>query len=290
MTQEIDFSYYVVTENDVTGESAHGPYTMTEAESAVQIDEKIITREQFRTMQQQIAAAKPDTSYLSEIPVKKNSPYPEKMLREIRSWGILLLIIGVIQVVSAEFLSNTWGLLLIIVGLASFYFRSPAMFVVYGTTLSWAAVSNALSGAGTWGMFSILQVFFAFLTFRQYFQFRSQIADSQFSLESTQEERLRIDKAAKPFPWISFSLGSISLLGMVTVIVAIFLYVAMTNSEEIPAFLIYSEGLTIDFAVLGFATGLASLLTKYKFKVLSIIGMVTGILVLMIEIALFLFG
>jgi hypothetical protein len=198
--------------------------------------------------------------------------------------------LGVIQVVSSDFLSSTWGLLLIAVGLASFYFRSPAMFVVYGTTLSWAAISNALSGAGTWGMFSILQVFFAFLTFRQYFQFRSQITDSQFSLQSTQEERLSVDKAAKPFPWISFSLGSISLIGFIVIFVGVILYVSITNSNELPAFLTLGEGLMVDFAVLGFGTGLASILTKYKYKAVSIIGMATGILVLIIEIAFQLLG
>jgi len=198
--QELDFSYYVVTENDVSGESAHGPYTMTEAENILQVDEKIITREEFQTIKQQVVSVKSDTPNLSEVPVKTASPYPEKMLREIRSWGILLLILGVIQVVSSEFLSSTWGLLLIVVGLASFYFRSPAMFVVYGTTLSWAAVSNALSGAGTWGIFSVFQIFFALLTFRQYFQFRSKIMVSQSALESSREERFRCDKAAKPVP------------------------------------------------------------------------------------------
>ena len=241
-------------------------------------------------MQEQVTAEKSDPSYLSEVPTKTPSPYPEKMLRELKSWGFILLVLGVIQIVSSELLSSTWGLLLIVVGLASFYFRSPAMFVIYGTTLSWAAISNALSGAGSWGMFSIFQVFLAFLTFRQYFQFRSQFLNSQFVLESTQEERLRIDRAAKPFPWISFSLGSISLIGLVTVFVAVILYVGITNSEEVPGFLTFSEGIVVDFAVLGFATGLASLLTKYKYKAISIIGMATAILVLMIEIVFTLFG
>lgn len=290
MTQEIDFAYYVVTENDNSAETAHGPYTKTEAETILGIDEKIITREQFREMQEQVTAQKSDTPYLSEVPAKTPSPFPEKMLREIKSWGIVLLVLGLIQVVSSEFLSSTWGLLLIAVGLTSFYFRSPAMFVVYGTTLSWAAVSNALSSAGTWGMFSILQVFFAFVTFRQYFQFRSQITNSQFALESTQEEYIKIDKAAKPFPWISLLLGSISLIGLVTVFVAVILYVGITNSEEVPAFLTFGEGIVVDFAVLGFATGLASILTKYKYKALSIIGMVMAALVLIIEVVFILFG
>jgi len=285
MTQDFDFSFYIVTENDDWGKSTHGPYTLAEAENIIQIDEEIITREQFKAMYNQTTETFDEV--LGQSHSKNRSPYPEKMLSEIKSWAVILLIIGIIQVFSAEFLSSTWGFLLICVGLSSFYFRSPAMFVVYGSTLSWAAISNALSGSGNWAIFSILQVFFAFQTFRQYFSYRAFNAPSQLSIENSFDNRFNFDKAAKPFPWISLSLGSISFVGLITVLLAVFIYVGMTNSMEIPPFLSFGEGIMIDFAVIGFATGLASLLTRYKYKVASIIGMISGVLVLLIEVAFY---
>ncbi|MDI7274626.1 MAG: hypothetical protein QME94_01470, partial [Anaerolineae bacterium] len=61
------------------------------------------------------------------------------MVREIRSWGFWLLGLGALHLVLSGFLSAPWGILLGVVGLASFIFHDSAMFVVYGTTLVWAA-------------------------------------------------------------------------------------------------------------------------------------------------------
>lgn len=273
------FAFYIVTQNDDFGESAHGPYTMTEAESLLREDETIITREHLTTLRQQsspiLATPKPDE------PLQDT-----KMLREIRSWGITLLILGAIQILAAGFLSNTWGILLVIVGLASFYFRSAAMFVIYGTILSWAAVSNAFSSGG-WAAFSLIQAFFAFQTFRQFFRFRPGAQNVQFSdYEAPLAKQFDMDKAARPFPWVGFILGLVSLGGLVMIFLGIFLFIGLTGNNEIPGIVNFAEGIIVDFAVLGLAAGLASLLLNYQHKLLSTIGAVSGGLVLLIEIGL----
>jgi hypothetical protein len=199
------------------------------------------------------------------------------MLRENRNWGIILLVLGAIQLFTSEF-QNTWAILLVIVGLGSFYFHSPAIFVTYATTMAWAAISNALSGSGGWLFFSLLQVYFTYSIFRQYLQFRKLFGGSL------------TDRAARPFPWASFFLGLISLMGVVTALVGVILFVGVTGNEQFPAFLGLIEELAIIFAVLGFSMGLASVLSKYQHKVLSIIGMVASGLVLVIEVGLGLLG
>ncbi|MCB8923185.1 MAG: hypothetical protein H6662_16480 [Ardenticatenaceae bacterium] len=45
-------AFYIITENDDFGESAHGPYTMVEAESLLRVDEKIITRKHYQMLSQ----------------------------------------------------------------------------------------------------------------------------------------------------------------------------------------------------------------------------------------------
>ena len=273
-------AFYIITKNDVTGETARGPYTMSEAESLVQVDEDIITRRRYSSFQEQKSAAYN----------KSQRPGYAKMLREIRNWGIVLLILGAIQLFSSGF-ENTWAILLIIVGLSSFYFRSPAIFVTYGTTMVWAAISNALSGSSGWLFFSLFQVYLAYTIFRQFFQFRT-IFNSSPNLESENalETQIYPDKAARPFPWASFFLGLISFIGIITAFLGAILYVGLSGNEQIPAFLGLIEGLSIIFAVWGFSMGLAAILSKYQYKVFSIIGMVASGLVLVIEVGLGLLG
>jgi hypothetical protein len=70
----------------------------------------------------------------------------EKMLKEVRSWGYVSLGLGALHLISSGFtgLSAPWGVLLIAIGLTSFYFKEAAMFVIYGTTLGWAALTNIM--------------------------------------------------------------------------------------------------------------------------------------------------
>ncbi len=60
----------------------------------------------------------------------------------IRNWGYGLLLLGFIQIIANNFLDPAWGVVLILVGAASFYFRTAAMFPVYGVILAWAMVNN----------------------------------------------------------------------------------------------------------------------------------------------------
>lgn len=273
-------AFYIVTENDGFGESVHGPYSMIEAESLLQVDEKIITRKQFQMLYQTSASENGNNELIYS--------YHEKMLRQLRSWGFILLFLGAVQVFTSDFLSTTWGFLLIFVGVSSFYFRSPAMFIIYGSTLAWAAISNSFSGSGGWVAFSLLQVFFSFQTFRQYFHFRPKTPASRNMVDG--DLAVLPDKAAKPFPWLSLLFGSVSLIGFVTTLLAAIIFINISATGEIPPFISFIEGLVIDFAVIGFAAGLASLLSRYKYKLISIIGMIAGALTLLFEVGLLLLG
>jgi hypothetical protein len=282
MTENIDlFAFYLITENDDFGETAHGPYTREEAEYLLKVDEELITGEHLATLRQRVNPAKSNAG----VTAHQYSPELGKMHSEIKKWGFFLILIGVIQIITSGYLSNTWGILLVVVGLSSFYFNSPALFVVYGSTLGWASISNAFSGAGGWVAFSVLQVFFAFQTFRQYFLFRSisrKLSEDENNLPFT-------DKAAKPFPWVSFGAGLFSFVGIVILFLSVILLVG-TGNEDLFGIVDFAEGLVIDMALIGFATGLASILTSYEQKLFSGIGMVAGALVLLLEIGLSLFG
>ena len=283
MNESESAEYFIIEDDDGLGETADGPYTFAEAESLLEGGEIIISAEELASMERDRPAADDATSDLDSDFWSAH----QKMVKEVRSWGRFMLLLGVIQMISFGFLSNTWGLLLIAVGLASFYFSSIAMFAIYGTTLGWAAISNLLSGSEAWGAFSILQVVFAFQTFRKFFQMRKVLRWANTHEDELQGKEFSVDKAARPFPWLSVSFGVVSFIGFVTIILSVIIFSGVSGGAEIPSFIDFGEGLVIDLAVLGLAMGLASVLLNYKNKGLSIIGLIAGTLVLLFEVGLF---
>jgi hypothetical protein len=206
--------------------------------------------------------------------------YESEITREIRSWAIPLIFLGVVHIFSSGFFSATWGITIILVGLASFYFRSFSMLVVYAVTLAWAGIGNALSGEIAWIGFALLQGFLSFRTFQRFFHFRKAGSDEE---NVVKDEWLRPERTARAFPWISGALGVFSIIGfIIAFIVAIIVSVVSNGINTTAANII--EGLIVDMGMLGFAIGLASLLSKYPRKGLAITGMTTGLITVLIEI------
>jgi hypothetical protein len=213
------------------------------------------------------------------------------MLREIRSWALWLIVMGVIQVVASGVLNASWGILLIIVGLASFYFRDAAMFVVYSVTIAWAGVSNLLSGSGMWQIFALVQAFFVYTILQQFRRFRRAQAEETQKLLAEHPEQIPLpDRSARIFPWAGLVLGSLSLTGLVLVFFGAFILTAMTRGAKLPTWIGRVEGLSIDGAVLGLAVSLAALLSGSQRKIVSIVGCVLSGMTLLIELGLILIG
>lgn len=202
------------------------------------------------------------------------------MLKEIRSWGIWLLVLGAIHIFTAGFLNAGWGILLIVVGLASFFFRSASMFVVYGITLAWAALSNMLSGQTSWLVFSAVQVFMTVSVFLQFRRFRK-VESAALQISDRQDLHKPAERAARAFPWIGSLFGCSSILGFVLYFLTIFIINAVTgNAGNTPGYLDIIFSLVIYLGVLGFAVCLAALLSKYRLKGLAIAGLVGSLLTL----------
>lgn len=209
----------------------------------------------------------------------------EATRKEIRSWSITLLFFGVLHIVASGLLSAPYGVMLIVVGLASFYFRSAAMLVVYAVTLAWAGVSNLMSGQWIWIGFAVVQGYFCFRILRRFFRYRQ----AEQALEAPSDadaSGLTPGRSAKIFPWAGFFLGGLSLVAFVGVFGSALVLAVLSPSETAPGFLNLVEGLAISVGVLGFALGLASVLCRYRWKIVSILGMVAGLLTVAIEIVL----
>jgi hypothetical protein len=194
----------------------------------------------------------------------------EMMLKEIRSWGFWSLGLGVLHLIAAGFLDSAWGLLLIIVGLASFYFRTASMFIVYTVVLAWAALSNLISLNPEWMIFALLQLYLAFRTFKDFRRFQN--TEKELIAVSTGVGDALIvgisRRSARSFPWIGTSLGCLSIIFCaVTIAVTIFLIDETLIANQIyPPYYLALLGSIEILGVLGFAVSLTSVISKYEPK------------------------
>jgi hypothetical protein len=282
MAEESDrHAFYVVESVDASGTTARGPFTMQQAEASLGADETIITRRRLKEMTLGQPADGSET-YLLLLE-------QGKMHSAVRKWGIALVVLGALQLLPTGSLDPTWGVLLIIVGLSSFYFRSTAMFVVYGFVLAWASITNALIGNGFWFLASMIQaavavrVFWSFRTYRQ-MEFSLATAAEQGGVASGKVD----DRSARIFPWLSLVLGLLAFAGVaIAILLSVFCAVATCQAfGESVAILI--EGLSVSAAILALSAGVAALLMRYGRTAASIIGVIAASLIWLLEIGLML--
>ena len=217
-----------------------------------------------------------ETEIIGEQSEKLAEDKHQSMLKEIRSWRISLIILGIIHIVSIGFLNAPWGLTLIVVGLFSLFFETSSMFVIYALTLFWAAFSNILSLAPGWIFFAVFQFILSYRVFLKYRMFK-QVEDELMDLDQTdQENNLVSSRAARMFPWIGAITGVVSLAGLVIVILTVIAFAFVGSVTEIPAYFDFLIGMAENLSVLAIAVGLASILSGYEPKWLAIFAMITG--------------
>jgi hypothetical protein len=198
----------------------------------------------------------------------------QAMLKEIRSWGYWSLGLGAVHIISSGFLDSAWGILLIVVGLASFYYRTAPMFIIYTVTLAWAALSNLASLNPEWMVFAVVQIYLAFRTFKDFRRFGKIEEDfTQISSDSP----ITNQRANKSFPWIGALLSCSSIFGCIAYGVLTFVLVEEFGvNSEAPAYYVFLIRLVEIIGVMGFSVSLASLLAKHTPKTLPIIGLIAG--------------
>ncbi len=192
------------------------------------------------------------------------------MVRELSSWGRWQIGLGIVHLIGSGMLDGSWGIMLILVGLSSFWFRSPAMFVVYATTLVWAAVSNLSSGTTGWLGFGLLQLYFAYRIVRQ-FRLFTRVHRAAVGIGAP-------DRARRIFPIAATVLGVFALCG----VIASFIDLAGTAGTPISQSTEMLIGLIINTGVLGLALALGSLFCGYRPRSLTLLGLITSGLAMLI--------
>lgn len=252
-----------------------------------------VTAAEVAAVVQQPAAPDPtavesdDTAPITYTPEDYVVAAYEFMLKDIRSWGFWSIGLGVLHLVGHGFFSGTWGVVLILTGLASFYFRQPAMYAIYGTTLAWAGISNLLgSGPGGWTALALMQLFFAFQTFRQFFRYRHGPERYAALPDDWRDDSLLAPaRAERTFPWASLALSAISLLGGIAVFTIGILFSTPSESGETHTTALALEAM-LNLGVLGFACGVASLLSGFRERFIAVVGTIVGAVPLFLFVAM----
>jgi hypothetical protein len=199
-----------------------------------------------------------------------------QMRAEIRSWGMWLLVWGVIQLVGASFLSATWSVVLIPIALGSFLFRTPANFVVYATMLGWAGLTNLFGGSLPLVGFGLLQLYLAFTVGRKFFFYRRALgAAASDGQGAVAQADWTTGQAATLFPALAGGFTAWSVLGCVLVL----LWIAPSEGEMLAQGAGTLMEINLNLAVVGFGLGLASVLAGFRYRAVAIASaIVSGLL------------
>jgi hypothetical protein len=207
-----------------------------------------------------------------------------RLRRELRTWGSVAILLGLVHFLTAGLLYAPWGVVLVLLGLASFFIATPALFVVYAVSLAWAGVSNSLGGLQAYSLtrvlllvLSLFQLFLALQVFQRFSLYRKVAGQSA--------------PAAAALPIFSAVIGLVSLAGYLALFAAI---VSMSRSgagSDSASLLSFLEGSCANLGVLALASGLAGLVSGGSSrKGLAALGLVTGGFVAVAEAVLILLG
>ncbi len=197
-----------------------------------------------------------------------------KMVKSIRGWGTWLLVLGVIQLIATSLFEPTFGILILIVGALSFIFIHPALFILYGTTLAWAAISNLLAaatgGQAQWGIFALVQLYLAYTTLREYRLHRRN--------EESYQEMLKaegaVEKGRSPDPVFPIGGCALSFVGALLMagLFLMLVILAVQEKEMNQTWAPWVLGLSQGFAVLAIGLSAASLASRFRYRILSILA------------------
>jgi hypothetical protein len=249
-------------------------YTMNNLEA----NQALVDFEKERSAEQEIEQAR------LQHKVDECSLEYGKMKKDIRSWALWLIGIGIVSLALSFMLDPSWGLMLMIVGFSSFYFCESAIFVIYGSLLAWAAISNLMAGS-VWAVFAAVQAVIALKIFRQFGKWRK--------VEKTYIYHHRMgritappapERGARTFPWLGAAPSVVSLGTLLGVVGGMAVSPAVEEDVTVMTGLDWAAMFAVNLGVLGLALGLASLVCRYRQKAPSIAGIVIGGIVVLITV------
>jgi uncharacterized protein YjbI with pentapeptide repeats len=202
-----------------------------------------------------------------------------KMAQEVRFWSGWSLAWGVIEIILSA-LNSLFGLMLIVVSLfAGSVLNTAAMFIVFGVIFLWTATVNLLVGGAGPITAAIILVIFAVRAFLRYARYRPVEAMLLADYRSSGKEQTAVSgtiRSERLLPWLSFLTALLSLFGLPFCLFVAGISMGLKGFEKPPTLLFFVAVGFIELSVLALALGLAAILSRYRHKALSIVGILGG--------------
>ena len=222
-------------------------------------------------------SASTDPDILAET---DTSVLQQALEKELRSWSVSLAFWGVMSFAFAG-LNSAWGILLFLVAGLAFVFKDAAMFVVFAVTLAWAGITNATTLQAAGIIFGLIQLVLAAQVFRKS---RSYQTIPPETLTNNQQGTVaagpRVSRTARAFPPLGCGLSLLAALSALMAFIALIVLAVMETQIENFATVGLVAGLVVDVAVLALAISLAALISRFRWRGLSITTLVVSGLIL----------
>ena len=101
----------------------------------------------------------------------------ENMKKQLRSWGIVLIILGVIHIAASNILDPVWGGGIIATGILNLIIMKRGMFIVNGCALVLVGVLNIIGNVGAkqisfWILLGVMQIVWGIQEIRKFSKFK----------------------------------------------------------------------------------------------------------------------
>ncbi len=239
------------------------------------------------------------------------------MNRELRSWTLFSLLTGVtslmLSFVFPGVLDPMWGLTLVIVGAGILCFAEPAMFIILGVVMVWAALMNLLGFSSSplrnnyFQIAPLFQLYWAKVLFTKYQKYEHLYESNPASLVAgaAREARWRrrygraLRQLAFLLPWPGRFSGGIakcapmSVLSLVIAGIEVLLLLSLCEALllQLPQQVIglISHG-HMHLAVIGIAVGIAALRSRRSSRWAAVLGVTINTLMAVTIISLLITG
>jgi predicted Zn finger-like uncharacterized protein len=107
---------------------------------------------------------------------KKRAANRQAMGKDLRTWGIALIVLGVIHIVAAKLLNPIWGAIIIVLGILNLVIRERGMFVANGLALFLVGAGNIAASISKkeygWIVLGVLQVVWGISEMKKFQRYR----------------------------------------------------------------------------------------------------------------------
>jgi hypothetical protein len=144
------------------------------------------------------------TKFIVNSLIEEMNDFNLLIRKELRYWGVGLIISGIIHLILYEYLDPIWGVLITVVGILALFYQKREMFVVLGAAMLLAGVGNIASGMlseSFWSSYGLLQLYWGYKEIKK-FKLYAPLKEADTS-EKTEKEDFESIVSNEQIPGIS---------------------------------------------------------------------------------------